>query len=58
MGPPSKSNDQQRWEGYFNKAFTDERTPQVTAPDGATYKVRLVDVVRDGLKRRGETPSF
>jgi hypothetical protein len=37
---------QSRWEGFIAKAFTEERTPQVTAPDGATYKVRLVDVLR------------
>jgi hypothetical protein len=43
---PRKPLAQSRWEGYIKKAFTEERTPTVTAPDGATYKVRLVDVLR------------
>jgi hypothetical protein len=43
---PRKPLAQSRWEGFIEKAFTEERTPQVTAPDGATYKVRLVDVLR------------
>jgi hypothetical protein len=47
FGPPRKPSVQAKWEGYINKAFTEERTPTVTAPDGATYKVPLADVLRD-----------
>jgi hypothetical protein len=51
MGPPSKSSDQTKWEGFFTKAFTTERNPKVTAPDGATYKSRLIDVLTaNGIK--------
>jgi hypothetical protein len=46
FGPPRKPTAQAKWEGYIKKAFTEERTPTVTAPDGATYKIRLVDVLR------------
>ncbi len=37
---------QARWDGYIRRAFTEARTPTVRAPDGATYKIRLNDVLR------------
>jgi hypothetical protein len=46
IGPPRKPAAQARWEGFIRTAFTQERTPQVTAPDGATYKVTLAGVLR------------
>ena len=36
---------QQRWNGYLQTAFTQERAPQELAPDGTAYKVRLLDVL-------------
>jgi hypothetical protein len=46
IGPPRKPAAQAKWEGYINTAFTQERSPAVTAPDGATYKVSLAAVLR------------
>ena len=46
FGPPRKPAAQAKWEGYVNTPFTQERTPAVTAPDGAIYKVPLADVLR------------
>jgi hypothetical protein len=46
LGPPVKSTDQTKWEGLFQKAFTTQRTPYMEAPDGAAYKVEIVDVIR------------
>lgn len=46
FGPPRKPAAQAKWEGYIQRAFTVERTPQVTAPDGATYKLTLASVLR------------
>ena len=36
---------QLNWDGYLNTALTQMRVPAVTAPDGATYKVPLLDVL-------------
>jgi hypothetical protein len=44
--------EQKAWDGFFQKAKTTPRTPTVTAPDGAVYKVRLLDV----LKAAGKSP--
>lgn len=38
------------WNGYIRTAFTRRRTPLVLAPDGAAYKVRLLDVLRNAGK--------
>ncbi len=38
---------QTSWNGYFNTAFTQARTPLMTAPDGATYKVELLTILRN-----------
>lgn len=38
------------WNGYIQTAFTQRRTPLVLAPDGAPYKVRLLDVLRNAGK--------
>lgn len=46
FGPPRKPPPQAKWEGYLKRARTEERSPQVTAPDGATYKVELADILR------------
>jgi hypothetical protein len=46
FGPPRKPPAQTKWEGYLKRARTEERNPQVTAPDGATYKVELADILR------------
>jgi hypothetical protein len=46
FGPPRKPAAQAKWEGYIRRAFTEERSPQVTAPDGATYKITLASVLR------------
>jgi hypothetical protein len=46
MGPPRKPGAQARWERYISTAFTQERSPAVSAPDGATYKLPLADVLR------------
>jgi hypothetical protein len=46
FGPPRKPPAQAKWEGYLKRARTEERNPQVTAPDGATYKVELADILR------------
>jgi hypothetical protein len=45
FGPHKKKTDQVRWEQFFDKAFTTERTPTVVAPDGATYKIPLIDLL-------------
>ncbi len=42
---------QSAWEGYINTAFTQVRTPAQSAPDGTTYKVELLPLLRqNGLK--------
>jgi hypothetical protein len=46
IGPPQKPAAQTKWEGYIATAFKKERTPAVSAPDGASYKVPLADVLR------------
>jgi hypothetical protein len=43
---------QKAWDGYFQKAKTAPRTPAVTAPDGAIYKIPLLEV----LKGAGKAP--
>ena len=58
MGPISKGAEQERWEGYIRKAFTAERPSGEVAPDGASYKLRLIDVARAGIVSRNETPVF
>lgn len=58
FGRPTKGTEQVRWEGYIRRAFTDERTPAVQAPDGAMYKRKLTDVARDGIAARNETCDF
>jgi hypothetical protein len=37
---------QKVWDAYFQKAKTTPRTPQVSAPDGALYKIPLLDVLK------------
>jgi hypothetical protein len=39
---------QQRWDGIIQRAFTQARNPPVSAPDGASYKVTLLDSLRTG----------
>jgi hypothetical protein len=46
FGPPRKPVPQAKWEGFIQKAFTVERSPRMTAPDGAAYKVTLTSVLR------------
>lgn len=58
FGPASKGSEQLRWESYISRAFTEERSPTVTAPDGATYKKRLMDIARAGIVGRNETSPF
>ena len=36
---------QKRWDGYFNKAFTQARVPHQTTPGGTTYKVPLLEIL-------------
>jgi hypothetical protein len=48
MGPPTKSSDQTKWEGFIKKALTSDRAPLVEAPDGASYKLKILDVVAAG----------
>jgi hypothetical protein len=43
-----KPAGQKTWDGYIQKAFTKERNPRVTAPDGTAYKVPLLSVLRQG----------
>ncbi len=45
-----KAAPQAAWNGYIRTAFTTQRSPAVTAPDGTPYKVRL----REVLKRAGK----
>lgn len=40
------AQQQQRWDGFIQSAFTTLRNPPVNAPDGTPYKVPLVDVLR------------
>lgn len=46
FGPPRKPAAQTKWEGLIKKAFTQERTPRVVAPDGIAYKIPLLDVLK------------
>lgn len=39
-----KQND---WDGFFQTAYTEERVPQVNAPDGKPYKKPLFEVLDD-----------
>jgi predicted component of type VI protein secretion system len=41
---------QRAWDGYIQTAFTQARSPAVSAPDGAAYKIRLLDVLRNAGK--------
>lgn len=58
IGLPSKGSEQVRWESYIQRALIDERCPAVVAPDGATYKQRLMDIARAGIIARNETRPF
>ncbi|MDR3700062.1 MAG: hypothetical protein P4L56_10535 [Candidatus Sulfopaludibacter sp.] len=42
------AQQQQRWDGFIRSAFTTPRTPPMSAPDGTSYKVALLDVLRQG----------
>ena len=42
---------QQKWDGFFQSAFTQPRSTGTTAPDGTPHKVRLVDVLAQNGKR-------
>ncbi len=44
------ASQQRSWDGYIQSAFTQQRAPVVRAPDGATYKTRLLDVLRNAGK--------
>jgi hypothetical protein len=37
---------QTRWNGFINSAFTTPRTPAQSAPDGTSYKLPLLDVLK------------
>jgi hypothetical protein len=39
------ATQQRAWDGYINTALTQPRSPVVTAPDGAVYKARLLEVL-------------
>ncbi len=41
---------QQRWDGYFNRAFTQPRTPASRSPDRVPHKVTLLEVLRSAGK--------
>lgn len=41
---------QTRWDGYFDSAFTTPRTPPMRAPDGTSYKIPLLQVLRNAGK--------
>jgi hypothetical protein len=58
MGAATKGSEQNRWEAFIRRAFTEDRRSGDQAPDGATYKVRLIDVAREGVIARNETPDF
>ena len=45
-----KATPQNAWNGYIHTAFGTPRSPAVQAPDGASYKIRL----REVLKRAGK----
>lgn len=49
---PTKGSKQAKWEGLIASAFTTVRPSGETAPDGATYKVELMDI----LVKAGITP--
>ena len=40
-----RPNDQRRWNCMIDRAFTQPRTPLTRAPDGAVYKIRLLEVI-------------
>jgi len=46
--PEHKETFQTKWEMFITRARTLERSPPISAPDGATYKRRLLDVLDDG----------
>jgi hypothetical protein len=39
---------QARWDGFIQAAFTQARTPPMSAPDGTPYKVPLLDCLHRG----------
>ncbi|NNE97829.1 MAG: hypothetical protein HKN25_02280 [Pyrinomonadaceae bacterium] len=38
---------QDDWDGFFHTAYTEERVPQVLAPDGKAYKKPIYEVLAD-----------
>ena len=42
------AQQQQRWDGFIHSAFTTPRNPPMSAPDGTSYKMPLLDVLRQG----------
>jgi hypothetical protein len=42
------ATQQTRWDGFIQTAFTQARTPAVSAPDGTPYKVQLLDCLTRG----------
>ena len=42
------AQQQTRWDGFIQTAFTRARNPPVSAPDGTPYKVPLLDCLRSG----------
>jgi hypothetical protein len=42
------AQQQARWDGFIQSAFTTARTPPANAPDGTPYRVPLIDVLRQG----------
>jgi len=38
---------QTKWDGFINTAFTQARVPQISAPDGASYKEEILSVLRN-----------
>jgi len=48
MGPERKETFQTKWEMFITRARTVERTPPMSAPDGASYKVPLLEVLANG----------
>ncbi len=44
---PRKERDQNQWEGFITTAQTVERQPAMSAPDGRTYKLAILEVLDD-----------
>ena len=41
----ANSGPQNRWDGFIRTAFTQPRTPAMSAPDGTPYKVEILSVL-------------